>query len=191
MTYVIFFKNAGVPAIGLSPVWLSLQKVSTTQGFLPWPTFTEIGGGFYKFDLNPTETLVGLIDGGVGLPNADRYFQIVMPAGATSAFGSVPVTLNIKNAVGGAPIPDVECVLFNQDESLLVNSALSNSMGNLNLQLNPGQYVLRMRKDGWNFTVPYTFTVVGPSLSLSLVGSNVGDIEADSRKILTPKDIQY
>jgi hypothetical protein len=191
MTYTVFFKNAGVPATGLTPVWSSLRRVSDTTTYLPLPTITEIGGGFYKFVATPSEALVGVIDGGIALPAADRYSQVVIPIGLATSFGSVPVTVTFNDTVNSVPIPDVECVVLNQDESIIVNSGLSNSMGQLQAQLNPGAYVLRMRKDGWNFTVPYSFVVSGPTMSIAIAGSNVGDIEASLRKVVVPKDLQY
>ena len=79
---VIEFSNAGVPAPGLVPVWRSLQKVSDGSDFLPLPVIEEIddGGnadGGYRFEQPVTTELVrGVIDGGVALPDADRYIRV-------------------------------------------------------------------------------------------------------------------
>lgn len=73
----IFFANSGTPATGLTLTWESLKKVSDTTDFTPQPTFTEIGGGWYKFDINPTEKLVGVIDGSSTLVNASERYQPV------------------------------------------------------------------------------------------------------------------
>lgn len=73
----IYFSNAGVPATGLTLTWESLKKVNDGTDFTPQPTFTEIGGGWYKFDINPTERLVGVIDGSASLViENERYMPV-------------------------------------------------------------------------------------------------------------------
>jgi hypothetical protein len=74
----VYFANAGVPETGLSPVWLTLKKVSDGSDFTPQPAITEIGGGWYKFT-QPTdlsEDLTGVVDGTVTLADADRYVPV-------------------------------------------------------------------------------------------------------------------
>ena len=75
-TREVFFADAGVPTTGLTLTWESLKKVSDGTDFTPQPTFTEIGGGWYKFDIAPDERLVGVIDGGVTLNDTDRYVPV-------------------------------------------------------------------------------------------------------------------
>ena len=47
-TRLVFFSDEGIPATGLTPTWSSLKKVSDGSNFTPQPTFTEVGGGWYK-----------------------------------------------------------------------------------------------------------------------------------------------
>jgi hypothetical protein len=73
----IYFANAGVPETGLSPVWLTLKKVSDGTDFTPQPAITEIGGGWYKFTQPTiTEDLTGVADGTATLADADRYVPV-------------------------------------------------------------------------------------------------------------------
>lgn len=76
-TREVYFSKDGVPQTGLGLTWEYLLKVSDGSAFTPQPTFTEIGGGWYKFDINPTEKLVGVIDGSVTLTSAvERYIPV-------------------------------------------------------------------------------------------------------------------
>ena len=98
MLYYVYFSNGGVPVGGLSPTWTSLQEadgegISLSTGAVP---IREVGSetspdpsvpsgnGWYYFDLtfgqnpwtNINVDLVGVIDGGNTLANADRYKPI-------------------------------------------------------------------------------------------------------------------
>lgn len=73
-TKLVYFANAGVPATGLTLTWEYLLIASTGGAYGSSPAFTEVGGGWYKFDINPTEKLVGVIDGSATLTvNSERY----------------------------------------------------------------------------------------------------------------------
>ncbi len=73
-TKIVYFSNGGVAATGLILSWVAIKKVSDGSAFTPQPAFTEIGNGWYKFDINPTEKLVGSIDGSATLTvNSERY----------------------------------------------------------------------------------------------------------------------
>ena len=190
--YILFIRNNGAPATGLLPVFITLKKVSDASNYLPIPTISEIGGGLYKYDATPSEHLVGVVDAGVSiLNNTERYLDQDVPVGGlVSSTGSHAMTINIKDALSSLPIPDVEMVILNSDESLIINSGLTDSMGNLSLQLNLGNYIIRLRKDGYNFTVPQSLVVIGPG-TVNYTGTNVGDIQADFRTIVVPKDNQF
>jgi len=73
MTYTIFYSNAGAPATGLVLSWNSMHRVDTAVAYIPQPVIDEIGHGWYKFDWFDAFDVVGVIDGGVALPAADRY----------------------------------------------------------------------------------------------------------------------
>lgn len=82
MLYYAYFFDAGVPKTGLSPDWESLVTAENgTDKSGSAPTITEVGGGFYKFEIThgtapwdvEGEDLVGVIDGGSSLIAADRY----------------------------------------------------------------------------------------------------------------------
>lgn len=72
----VYFSNSGVPATGLTLTWNGLKKVSDGTDYAQ-PGFTEIGKGWYKFTINPTEPLVGVIDGSATLTSApERYVPV-------------------------------------------------------------------------------------------------------------------
>jgi len=185
MEYQVYYSSLGVPQTGLTPIWASIQNALTAATIGSPPVVTEIGGGWYKFAMTPPAPIVGVLDGGISLANADRYKPMLIPVSAATAFGSVPITLAFFDPFNSIPIPDVEVVVLNQDETLLVNSAMSNSIGQLSLQLNPGIYIVRIRKDGYNFTTPVTLTVV-TAATFTYNGTSVGDIAADYRALVIP-----
>ena len=82
MLYYVYFSDAGVPKTGLTPDFEYLKTAeNSTDKSGSAPAITEIGGGFYKFDITlgtapwdvTTEDLVGVIDGGSSLADVDRY----------------------------------------------------------------------------------------------------------------------
>lgn len=76
-TKEIYFSDSGVPIEGLTPTFDNLKRVSDGVDVTP-PAITEIGGGWYKFDIDPTERLTGVIDGGASLLiDAERYQPVV------------------------------------------------------------------------------------------------------------------
>ena len=91
MNYFVYFSEEGVPKTGLTLTWEYLKDdggTNTTNN----PSFTEVGGGWYKFNIiygdnaGPWKTtgdvhkkdLVGVIDGGSALADADRYKPVVI-----------------------------------------------------------------------------------------------------------------
>jgi hypothetical protein len=73
MIYLVFFSDAGVPKLLLTPAIVTCKKVADGQDVADPPAVTEIGGGFYKFTAAPAEALVVTVDGGAELADADRY----------------------------------------------------------------------------------------------------------------------
>ena len=75
----IYFKSYGSPATGLSPTWEYLKKLDTGSDFTPQPVFSEVGGGWYRYDIALANNLVGVIDGGVGVAVAsERYHDVFL-----------------------------------------------------------------------------------------------------------------
>jgi len=70
----VYFESAGVPSTGLAPTWNSLYDVSDGSAYTQ-PAISEIGGGWYKYTLDPADFVhvAGVVDGGAALANADRY----------------------------------------------------------------------------------------------------------------------
>ena len=79
MIHKVYFANAGVAATGLTPAFDTYKKVSDGSNVTK-PTFTEIGGGWYKFTATPSEDIVGVVNGGAALANADRYIPVDVTA---------------------------------------------------------------------------------------------------------------
>lgn len=75
----VYFSNSGVPQTGLTLTWRSLLNVSDGSAYTPQPTFTEIGGGWYKFTINNANPVVGVIDGsGTIAASPERYVPVLM-----------------------------------------------------------------------------------------------------------------
>lgn len=76
MIYSVYLANAGVPETGLTLTWASFLKVSDGADPGDSPSFTEVGGGWYKFTYIPTEDINGVVDGSGTLNDNDRYIPI-------------------------------------------------------------------------------------------------------------------
>lgn len=184
MQYQLYFSSLGAPQTGLTPTFLTYQNALTSASVTP-PEITEIGGGWYAFSITPSAVMVGVVDGGVSLATADRYKPVRTPVSAATAFGSAQITVILADPVAATGIPDAEVVILNADESLIVNTGLTNSIGQLTAQLNPGTYIVRLRKDGYNFTTPQTLVVTIDG-SVTYNGTQVGNVAADFRTIVVP-----
>jgi len=75
-----FVSTGGIPATTLTPIWSSCYDGSDAAVTgASRPVITEIGGGFYSFDVDLTTTLgiFGIIDCGDAIPNPyERYVQV-------------------------------------------------------------------------------------------------------------------
>jgi len=87
MIYYAYFAQNGEPKTGLSPDWESLVTGENgTDKSGSAPSITELGGGFYIFDITfgsapwdvIAEDLAGVIDGGSTLTGSDRYKPVVI-----------------------------------------------------------------------------------------------------------------
>ncbi|MBN2559915.1 MAG: hypothetical protein JXQ75_03170 [Phycisphaerae bacterium] len=72
-----FAASDGTPATGLTPTFVALRTaVSKTDRLAEAPALEEIGGGWYAFDWDLADTdedLLGTVDGGAALAEANRY----------------------------------------------------------------------------------------------------------------------
>ena len=93
-TRVIFVTSLGLPVEELSPVFTSLQLVSDNSDVTPLPTIAEIGGGFYKFDVDVPlgEVWAGVIDVGDTVAVTSRYIPVVIGTAETDIDIEVYVT---------------------------------------------------------------------------------------------------
>lgn len=84
MTYKVFITEDGEPKTGLSPSWSSLLTVDGADKSGSAPTISEIGGGWYKFEVTygtgpfDVPELVGVIDAGASLSNYERYVSVTI-----------------------------------------------------------------------------------------------------------------
>jgi len=87
MLYYVYFSDGGVPKIGLTPSWKTLNTAENgTDKCGSAPTINEVGGGWYYFKIVFGETpwdiieedLVGVIDGGAALGAMDRYKPVCL-----------------------------------------------------------------------------------------------------------------
>lgn len=87
MLYYAYFADSGIPKTGLTPDWEHLVTAENgTDKSGSAPAITEVGGGWYKFDITfdvapwdiATEDLLGVIDGGSSLIGPDRYKPVAV-----------------------------------------------------------------------------------------------------------------
>jgi len=86
MKYFIFFRDdQNVPKTGLTPSWSSLRAADGTDKSGDAPAISEVGGGWYSFDLHYGDApfdvaeLVGVIDAGAGVGvKLNRYQPVRM-----------------------------------------------------------------------------------------------------------------
>ncbi len=82
MIYKIFITESGIPKTGLTLSWNSLYAIDGTDKSASAPAISEIGGGWYKFELvygtSPFDVaeLVGVIDCGSSLTGNERYVPV-------------------------------------------------------------------------------------------------------------------
>lgn len=74
----IYFKSYGAPATGLVLTWESLKKLDTGSDFTPQPSFSEVGGGWYRYDIALANNLVGVVDGSASLVASERYNSVFL-----------------------------------------------------------------------------------------------------------------
>ena len=84
MIYKIYITEDGIPKTGLTPTWNSLRAIDGTDKSASAPSISEIGGGWYKFELTygtapfDVDELVGVIDAGSSLAGYERYMPVVI-----------------------------------------------------------------------------------------------------------------
>lgn len=79
-TRSVYVSNEGEPETGLSLTWEYLKKLSDGSDVTPQPSFTEVGGGWYKFDVDPEidDEWTGVIDAGATIANKpERYIPML------------------------------------------------------------------------------------------------------------------
>ncbi len=79
---------------------------------------------------------------------------------APGGTGASAVAITIREA-DLTPIADVSVRIYNEGETLLVGYGLTNALGQVQVNLDDGTYIVRLRKTGCAFTVPETLTVSG------------------------------
>ena len=84
MVYKVYIADNTGPRTGLSPSWESLKTVDGAGRMVSAPSITEIGGGWYRFELTygtvpwDVPDLVGVIDAGEDLIAVQRYIPIAV-----------------------------------------------------------------------------------------------------------------
>jgi len=84
MIYKVFLSEDGQPKTGLTPTFASLRAVDGTDKSSQAPAISEIGGGWYKFQVTygtepfDVAELVGVIDAGSNLCDYERYVPVAI-----------------------------------------------------------------------------------------------------------------
>ncbi len=82
MVFKVYIADGAGPRTGLSPAWEYLLALDGADKSGAAPAISEIGGGWYKFELTyetapwDVAELVGLIDAGSEILDAQRYIPI-------------------------------------------------------------------------------------------------------------------
>lgn len=99
--YEVYFESSSVPKTGLSLTWESLNNRSTGAA-ASQPSFTEVGSGWYRFTLNTTVTLLGVINGGSSLADSERYLpcKFTINDGGGVVVGSIQGSICICTGIG-------------------------------------------------------------------------------------------
>lgn len=77
----VYCSNAGIATTGLTLTWEYLKQVSDGSNVTPQPTFTEVGGGWYKFSADPDidEQWAGVVDASSSIALAnERYIPVLL-----------------------------------------------------------------------------------------------------------------
>ncbi len=82
MVFKVYIADGAGPKTGLSPTWEYLLALDGVDKSGAAPGISEIGGGWYKFALTygtapwDVADLVGVIDAGSGVLDAQRYIPV-------------------------------------------------------------------------------------------------------------------
>ncbi|MFQ6048589.1 MAG: hypothetical protein ACE5K7_04425 [Phycisphaerae bacterium] len=84
MTFKLYISDGAGPKTGLSPSWRYLYALDGADKSGSAPTISQIGGGWYKFELSygvapwDVTELVGVIDAGGDVPEHHRYIPVAI-----------------------------------------------------------------------------------------------------------------
>ena len=79
-SYEVYFSNSGVPATALTGVTFQTLFMASGLTSATLPTITSASGGWYTYSYAVTERMLGVIDGGGGLGDSDRYVPVKLTA---------------------------------------------------------------------------------------------------------------
>ena len=180
---VLFLDASGNPVPGLifSDVTLRyLRKPDTSfNAFaLSGANFIELSDGIYKITLDGTVlAYVGelLLYFSGGLFENFTYRQTVQSKNP----GNVQVTITVET-VTPEPLPDTQVDIWDNGQTILLWSGVTDSSGQVVVALNPGSYKVLLRRTRTSFTVPETLTVIGPSAETKTYNGTEISIPASS-----------
>lgn len=163
--FVTILDSLGDPVLGLTDTDITFQYIRTGDtlfNLLPLlGIITEISSGVYKINLDPAVTAyVGVLRILLtGAPFDDVYLRYDVTAGVP---GNIQVTLTIEDGVS-TPFPEVQVDIWNDAQTLLLWSSVTDINGQVVTALNPGTYKVLLRRNRTVFTIPETLIVTGPS----------------------------
>jgi hypothetical protein len=99
--YTVFVQSTGLPQTGLNLIW-SVFKNINGDDITPQPSFTEIGGGWYKFSFagDIGQKYTGVINCGSGVDNKARYIPVDIVENGDEVEASVFITPVYKDGYG-------------------------------------------------------------------------------------------
>lgn len=195
MLYYICFTDGGVPKTGLTPIWNCLATGENgTDKSGSAPAISEIDAtnlpGWYKLEIvfgtTPwdvvAEDLLGWVDGGSALTDADRYKPVAFTKRGLGlgvitnevddeettlrsevgmmGSGAISWILTVKDAESN-PIDNVGVWVTTDvaGTNLVGGTLYTNANGQVTFTLDIGSYYAWKEKAGFNFSNPQPFTV--------------------------------
>lgn len=118
--------------------------------------------GIYVFMVTPVRegTLYVSLTAGVVTQTFEVQSQLRRPYTIVDPAQDGDYTVTVT--VGATPIPDAFVRIYDVGGTVLVTQGITNSLGKVTFALAAGQYQVRVRKSGYDFsgTTPYTITVL-------------------------------
>lgn len=173
---IMLLDNLGDPVLGL--VFSDLIAKFIREGDtalmnfnLSALNFTELADGLYMVVLDNTITAkegnLKLLFSGASINDLVASFIV-----EANNPGNVEVEIELLDGIN--PLPNTQIDIWDNNQTVMLWSGVSNDLGKVTVALNPGNYKVLLRRYRTVFTVPESLTVVGPTAeSITYSGAEI------------------